>query len=87
MQTLLTYGSNRYLSRQKEKRGLTQFCATALVFHNVAVIKRFQDFNLLHPAVRNFVVFLLQRLHSHLLSLPVIGWVIQVQSHLSKVTL
>jgi len=66
---------------------LTQFGTAALVLDNVAVIERPQDLDLLHPALRDMTVLLFQHLPRHVLSCPVVGRVVQVESHHSKVTL
>lgn len=69
-----------------DRWGPTQFSTAAFVLYNVDVIKGFEDFNLLHPAL-HMTILLFQSLHCYLLSSPIIVRIIQVESHLSKVTL
>ena len=75
-----------YLKHTDDSWGLTQFSTTALVLDNVAVIKRLQDLNLLHPAL-HIPILLFQSLHCHKFPCAIVGWVVQVESHLSEVTL
>lgn len=67
---------------------LTQLRAAALVLDYVAVVKRLEDLNLLHPAFTEMAASLmLQGLHCHIVPCPVVGWVIHIEHHLPKVTL
>lgn len=67
---------------------LTQLRAAALVLDYVAVVKRLEDLNLLHPAFTEMAASLmLQGLHCHIVPCPVVGWVIHIENHLPKVTL
>lgn len=67
---------------------LTQLRAAALVLDYVAVVKRLEDLNLLHPAFMEMAASLmLQGLHCHIVPCPVVGWVIHIENHLPKVTL
>lgn len=52
------------------------------------MVQRFENLDLFYPALMEVATsILLQRLHCHKLAGAVIGWVIKVQHHLSKVAL
>lgn len=67
---------------------LTQFSATAFILHNVAMVDRFEDFNLLHPRVMEVIAsFLLEGFHCHILSSAIVSGVIHIQHHFPKMAL
>ncbi len=67
---------------------LTQFSTAPLVFDNIAVVKWFEYLDLLHPGIMEVTSTLLfQGLHRHIFSCSIIARVIDIQHHLSKMSL